>query len=94
MSEPNEQLCSDNDNHVSENLRSLVSTDDENDGSGNIVYPQFNESAGFDEVSLELGWSLLPSTSLKMLSRITHSPGKANYMGEEALDKGKGNLQV
>jgi hypothetical protein len=54
MSEPNE-VCSDNDSYVSEELRTPISTDDEGDGNRNIVYPQFNENAGFGEVNLELG---------------------------------------
>ena len=54
VSEPNEEPCSDNDNdsYVSEELRSPISSDDEND---RVVYPQFNENAGFGEVTLELG---------------------------------------
>ena len=52
--EPNEEPCSDDDNYsyVSEELRSPITSDDEND---RFVYPQFNENAGFDEVNLELG---------------------------------------
>jgi len=70
MSEPNE-ACSDNDSYVSEELRSPISTDDEGDGDRNIVYPQFNENAGFGQVSLDLEWSLLLLSNLKMLLRIT-----------------------
>jgi hypothetical protein len=45
----------DNDNYHSEKLRSPISTDDEGDGNGRQVFPQFNSNAEFGQVHLELG---------------------------------------
>jgi hypothetical protein len=33
-------------------LKTLISTDDEDDESGKLVFPHFNESVGFGEVHL------------------------------------------
>ena len=64
VSKPNEEPCSDNDNdnYVSEELKCPISSDDEND---RIVYPQFNENAGFGEVTLELGMEFSTLKKLK-----------------------------
>ncbi|GAU46358.1 hypothetical protein TSUD_325000 [Trifolium subterraneum] len=43
-----------NDSYHSEELKSPISTDDEDD-SGKRVYPQFNEAAKFGDVHIELG---------------------------------------
>jgi hypothetical protein len=45
----------DNDSYHSEELRSPISTDDEGDGNGREVFPQFNSNAEFGQVHLELG---------------------------------------
>jgi len=44
-----------NDSYHSEELRSPISTDDEGDGNGREVFPQFNSNAEFGQVHLELG---------------------------------------
>jgi hypothetical protein len=45
----------DNDSYHSEELRSPISTDDEGDGNGREVFPQFNLNAEFGQVHLEIG---------------------------------------
>jgi hypothetical protein len=48
-------VIDDDDLYHSEQLKSPISTDDEDDGRGRHVFPQFNENARFGEVHLEDG---------------------------------------
>jgi hypothetical protein len=50
-------------------LKTLISTDDEDDESGKLVSPHFNESVGFGEVHLEAGMKFYTFPKFKEVVR-------------------------
>lgn len=53
------------DNYHSEELRSPISSDDENDGNERPVFPQFKEGAQFGQVHLEVGMEFATMNTFK-----------------------------